>query len=268
LILYVFFSSFVGPDLFGITYRPYGKQKKEYDMPAGPAFEDEAEFEKDLKTSDVLNTGNKPTREMEQGTGDDEFDFEQPVEIAVVRAGPISFDERDLPVVPVPSAVRPSVETSSAPSPSAGPLPEADSVPIVIGGGRGGLGKGEAIRAAAREAFKDITEVYSSGLGDHDMTIKNTQTHSTDDQTLKSAMGVNDRGNSGTIEEVDEEKMEREEREQARAKEEEELLVLNRLKALESQWSALDNFSVVEAQLSVDQSSRIISYKDAEKFFR
>ena len=70
---------------------------------------------------------------------------------------------------------------------------------------------------------------------------------------------------------MDEEGLEREEQEQMRLKEESEVIELNRIKALESQWSALDSFNVVEAQLSASQPSSsggVITYKNAEKFFR
>ena len=63
----------IGADVCGIVYRPYGKKKKDYDMPSGPAFEDEAEFEKDLLKSDLMK---KPTTSTEQNDEDDEFDFD------------------------------------------------------------------------------------------------------------------------------------------------------------------------------------------------
>jgi hypothetical protein len=41
-------------DVFGIAYKPYLKKKEEYSMPKGVAFEDEAEFERELGTTHLL----------------------------------------------------------------------------------------------------------------------------------------------------------------------------------------------------------------------
>lgn len=41
-------------DLFGIPYKPYKKKSEEPNIPKGPAFKDEAEFEKDLKSNNIV----------------------------------------------------------------------------------------------------------------------------------------------------------------------------------------------------------------------
>ena len=52
--------------MFGIAYKPFIKKKEEYSMPKGAAFEDEAEFEKDMIISRVA-------KKVEE---DDEFDID------------------------------------------------------------------------------------------------------------------------------------------------------------------------------------------------
>ena len=65
-------------DVFGIVYKPLRKKKEDYQLPSGPAFEDEAEFERELS---------QPVKAQElvsaSETEDDEFDFDDSTAVTV-----------------------------------------------------------------------------------------------------------------------------------------------------------------------------------------
>ena len=63
-------------DVFGIVYKPIRKKKQDYQLPSGPAFEDEAEFERELSQVGKAQ-GLAPVSVVE--TEDDEFDFDDGV---------------------------------------------------------------------------------------------------------------------------------------------------------------------------------------------
>lgn len=128
-------------------------------------------------------------------------------------------------------------------------------------------------RDAAKLALAEITEIYSSGVGDHEVTILNSNKQSADMTTkelsLLAKLGIKD----SAIEEIDEEELERaEERE---IEEERELHVQQELQQneLESQWAAIESIQQVQVNSgetldSADSSYQILSYREVLAIFR
>jgi hypothetical protein len=263
-------------DAFGIVYRPYGKKKQEYDVPSGPAFEDEAEFERDLLSSEVLKPAAAQTED------DDEFDFEISqsktflvssqlpaaassalggLRLTTLGGGDESFHldgessgEEDEDEREVPDDSLASVEGAVV---AEGP-PAAEIAPL-------------STRDAARLALAEITGIYSSGLGDHEVTILNSSGSSsemtTKELSLLAKLGVK----NSAIEEIDEEELEKEE--EREVQEERQLLSQQEAQQteLESQWAAVDstvrNMSLAPSG-DEESSYQVMTYKEALAVFR
>jgi hypothetical protein len=269
-------------DAFGIVYRPYGKKKQEYSVPTGPAFEDEAEFERDLMSSEVL----KPVA-AQTTDDDDEFDFEVPQAKTFHASSPTSSQS------PPPSSALASLKLTTLgggdgseyhlDGESSGEEDEEEEPPVddAATAAAEEPPAPEVIplstREAARLALAEITGIYSSGLGDHEVTILNSAQSSagaaeltTKELSLLAKLGVK----NSAIEEVDEDELERAEEREVQ----EERQLVHRQEAqqaeLESQWAAVDS-TVLTIGLgsSVGESAEesnypIMSYKEALAVFR
>ena len=122
--------------MFGITYKPFGKTKT-YETPSGPSFEDELEFEREL-ASQRHTTNKQPTVPDD----DDDFDF-SPCKVDIKIIEPL-----DEPVTEI---------TISEQVSQAEVVQKSDPV------------SSYDVMEASRLAMQSICEVYSNGLGDHEV---------------------------------------------------------------------------------------------------
>ncbi len=163
-------------DVFGIAYKPFKKPKNEYKTPAR-AFDDEIEFENDLKNSEILSKGAKP--QLDSAAAADEFDFESdcpvvsPEEIKRV----LEIQHQKQPQSDDPELMTTPVKSSSGNS-STG---EVDSPPS--GGSGDSAGRERESRGSpsnynaygdAKDALKAIVDIYGMGLGDQEIVIMNS----------------------------------------------------------------------------------------------
>jgi hypothetical protein len=183
--------------MFGITYKPYGKQKKQYNQPSGPAFEDEAEFERELLQS---RQGDKSSNNNTT-VDDDEFDLDDESIIAAaenlkkfVASSITAQNDGDLTDQ---HEVTPSNDTDKTTTPT---VVDEDA------------DKKLDILNMAKNAFKEITEVYSSGLGDHEISV--IQEKPADKTFANLQNGGLFMGVAGAMEEVDEDEIMRQEEEE------------------------------------------------------
>jgi hypothetical protein len=139
-------------------------------------------------------------------------------------------------------------------------------------------------RDAARLALAEITGIYSSGLGDHEVTILNSSSQqsgagagemSSKELSLMAKLGIKD----SAIEEVDEEELERTEEREVQLEQEHLYQQEQQKNELESQWAAVESNHVtspfsLEMELEGDEESRkeinyeIVTYKEALALFR
>lgn len=249
-------------DIFGIAYKPFLKKKDDYITPKGAAFEDEAEFEKELIVQ-------RPLRKKEE---DDEFDFD---DIPKNREVGISDD-----VAPAQkkidkfSKLRSSAEEekifmetlreenkllSKQESPKTKEAPEDtenDTMKLTT-------------KSAAKQSLDEIVGIYSSGLGDQDVRLLDIDTSKEKVAELKYSRARTKA--VGTIDEGDEDEAEREE-------EEEELREgaaiadeITLRSQLESEWDNVDanNNSSSDAHIEThDVEFCAYSYDDALSFLR
>lgn len=208
-------------------------------MPSGPAFEDEAEFEKELLESSVL------IADAHSSAADDEFDFDGdgPALVRSVLANSaiaITAIEENISKHGTVDATE--VEMSSGLDRS-GRDDTAEST------------KGKSVLDAAREALAEITGIYSSGLGDHEITLMTSKTDesaSTQSSITGAGTGTGGGGGGGgvvggTIEEVDEDELERLEEEEDRRQKEAVSSEQRRERELHMQWEAVERAGVSAA---------------------
>lgn len=258
-------------------YRPYGKQKKDYNVPSGPAFEDEAEFERDLLSSNILNPAKGEGEE-----NDDEFDFEvsQSRTFALPLSLQPSSDLSGLKLTTLGGKDGPEInlDGESSDDESSSETQEEDKAleQLQESPGETSTPSVEApmsTRDAARLALAEITGIYSSGLGDHEATILNSNQQdtvlSTKELTLLAKLGIKD----SAIEEVDEEELERTEVLEVQQEEEKLLQQEQQKNELESQWDAVEsNHSTVSPLiLEGDEEStnyQTVGYQEALSLLR
>eukprot|EP00596_Hydrurales_sp_CCMP1899_P008593 CAMPEP_0119052876 /NCGR_PEP_ID=MMETSP1177-20130426/74028_1 /TAXON_ID=2985 /ORGANISM="Ochromonas sp, Strain CCMP1899" /LENGTH=357 /DNA_ID=CAMNT_0007032587 /DNA_START=63 /DNA_END=1133 /DNA_ORIENTATION=+ len=186
-----------GPDVFGIAYKPFMKQKEEYNMPKGAAFEDEVEFQKEL---DELNR----VKNSKIIDDDDEFDLDiednsdisktviEDESVVAKRAARIAkeIEEEEAFLESLKEETRLALES------------ENKEIPIVLDLGeiKEKIEEKFSTKTLSKRALDDIVEVYSSGMGDQDVRLL--------DMNEKLNLNLKD---VGTIEEGDEDEEDREE---------------------------------------------------------
>jgi hypothetical protein len=190
------------PDVFGISYKPYKKKSEEYNMPSGPAFADEAEFEKELSESFTAKAS------LAAAPLEDEFDFDgsssspshttSSSAAEAATATPVSAIKRALETAAERAKREAEAEAAAAiaeqqrealllamknkvkaaEAATAGLLSDTDLGETHLkSGASGSLVKAEAdkkkshIMEAAKQALDDVMNVYGSGLGDHSIRV-------------------------------------------------------------------------------------------------
>ena len=248
-------------------------------MPTGPAFEDETEFEKELKSSEFhsLNRPTNPTQEAEDD--EDEFDFGDSnssaqgpdagaiaVQRALERAAERAKEEEAAALTDalkkfIPVEVEPEAKDTSTP---------AAEEPVDI-------------RKAAQAAMAEIANIYGSGLGDQEVLVmKSSASSATGDKKAvlesdaEEAVPVLPGGRFAVqaIEEGDEEaELQREEDEDALLRQEEERRHKERMK-LEEEWRDLGSTATILSSggnevLTTNTMEYVkTSYSKAESYFR
>ena len=166
----------VWADVFGIAYKPFKKTidgSGNRDASKGPrrAFEDEEEFEQDLKSSALLKEGGKSSQSQDTALSDDadnEFDFEDSPERSAVSSDLrkiLAKAAKDTSAEPyvvekIPNTIQ---EPLSACSESAAPSEEE---PVAD--------KNYDAYGNAKDALQAIVDVYGCGLGDQEIVIMNS----------------------------------------------------------------------------------------------
>ena len=242
-------------DAFGISYKPFMKKKNDYELPKGPAFEDEAEFERELLSSSMVSapTLSKIGTEALNDASDDEFDFES-VELVTATTnnnnpGTPSFNQEAL-------------RTTHSAEKSHESALEEDTDKIVI---ESNQSQKEDFRKSSQKALEEIRDVYSSGLGDHEVTLLTTQ----ENEAVRSDKIQLDMSKVSVIEEVDEEELEKQEEEQEKLEQDAMMKEKKRRDLLMSEWENIDSSSSAstnEAEIASDYIS--VKYSDVETFFR
>lgn len=248
-------------DTFGIAYKPFMKKKNSYELPKGPAFEDEVEFERELLSSSTVAA---PTLSA-VGTGqqqdpvdeDDEFDFEE-VAPGSIRA-PVVLPKF---VPDEPESVE-SKEDSGPPSETVQSSSKISNDNIVE--------KEDDFRESARKALAEIKDVYSSGLGDHEIVLLKAQENREKNGTVSSDAIMLDMSKGAAIEEIDEEELERQEEEEAQREQDQATSEMQSRATLQSQWDSVDiKCEEVggEAGGDTDETFTAVKYVQVEAYFR
>lgn len=263
--------------MFGIAYKPFTKKKEEYSMPKGAAFEDEAEFEKDMIISRVA-------KKVEE---DDEFDIDVNNDYIPVNCTPNDKEKdttNDLAEIKLKATAIELAEKRAIDNANRAAREKEEEVLFMAAiktenrlkfeenekskqkpsGGKS-FNEGEkivdgdelnsaltntskpSIRIAAKQSLDEIVGIYSNGLGDQEVLMLDVNTE--DCYTPKGRnmilKGVT------TIDEGDEEAEEREELEEVSALAEN---VLQKIK-LEAEWDSLTDIKVRDdSQISSSDS--------------
>lgn len=213
-------------DTFGIRYKP--QKKKQYRTPSGPAFEDEAEFARELAAS------KQEAQKTSVACDDDEFDIDvEPsasssadIQAAISRAAQRLEGDKETVLQEISkeiSALRAETNPQDAATSSSASAEEPEK---------------HDIRTASAQALHEITSVYSSGLGDQEVRLlfpKETSgpTDRSPSVAHESAAQV---GLVMTIEEGDEDEEEEAERQEAQ----EEAAAQAAAAAAAKQWQQLE----------------------------
>jgi hypothetical protein len=254
-------------DVFGIAYKPFLKKKEEYSMPKGVAFEDEAEFEKELSL---------PAK-VKVDTEDDEFDFD---DSSPQNAFPTSSEKNFAAQRALENAARIQREADeevrfmaalkdenrqqlqreeqllkeSAPKVSA----EVETKP--------------SIRVAAKQSLDEIVGIYSSGLGDQEvrlLSIDVSKTSSSNDHNMQVQKGASTTIDEGDEEEAEREELERDQREESALADE----TLHKTQ-LEAEWESVaantntDSLSWRQSSNAADVEYVDITYEAALEYLR
>ena len=248
--------------MFGIAYKPFNKKKEEYSMPKGAAFEDEAEFEKDMIISRV-------TKKIEE---DDEFDIDVNNDYIPSNITPNDREKDvtiDLAEIKTTATATELAEKRAIDNATRAAREKEEEVLFMAAiktenrlkfeeneklklkpGGKKIVDSDElnstptntskpSIRIAAKQSLDEIVGIYSNGLGDQEVLMLDVSTE--DCHTPKGGnmifKGVT------TIDEGDEEAEEREELEEVSALAEN---VLQKMK-LEAEWDSLTDTNVRDA---------------------
>ena len=248
--------------MFGIAYKPFNKKKEEYSMPKGAAFEDEAEFEKDMIISRV-------TKKIEE---DDEFDIDVNNDYIPSNITPNDREKDvtiDLAEIKTTATATELAEKRAIDNATRAAREKEEEVLFMAAiktenrlkfeeneklklkpSGKKIVDSDESnctltntskpsIRIAAKQSLDEIVGIYSNGLGDQEVLMLDVSTE--DCHTPKGGnmifKGVT------TIDEGDEEAEEREELEEVSALAEN---VLQKMK-LEAEWDSLTDTNVRDA---------------------
>jgi hypothetical protein len=162
-------------DSFGIVYKPFKKPQSEYKAP-GAAFEDEFDFEVDLKKS----TNTVAPIATSIGQEDDDFDFESDVNAANVLHGKTIKETIEAALARETGSSDPVIATESSESREI----MVDKITVINGNNNSSeptdAGAAESVAPTfdasrllndAREALRSYTEVYEQGLGDQEVEI-------------------------------------------------------------------------------------------------
>lgn len=235
-------------------YKPFKKPQSEYKTP-GVAFEDEFEFESELKKASQPGGSIATVATVATSNGDDDdFDFDVALDAQTALKGKSIKETIEATLA---REVEVEVEVEDAPSASSESSAvdkESNSGAVDVNNTTASTESAEAAPAStfdssrilsdAREALKSYTEVYEQGLGDQEVEIiKSFGTLDADQigaaATAKSGdVSTSAKANiiAETIEEGDEE-----EHEQAELAEQESAMRAESEKArLESEWDHLD----------------------------
>lgn len=224
-------------DIFGISYVPYKKKTAEYVLPSMPAIEDEDVFIRELNQEAVAS---KPVDD------DNEFDFDandndDALQAALDRAALKASSEPVLHVSNDDSEVSTIVDNSSE-------MEEKFSV-----------------RESAQEAFNELKNIYTSGLGDVEVRLLSSESSATTIASDGVSKGFKTSVNKNVATEVIEEGDEEAELEnEIREVEEIELIQTNQ-QLLAQVWDTLEtpaNLSKNSASHE-DVPTRFITYDEA-----
>ncbi len=198
-------------------------------MPKRPAFEDEVEFEGELKSSTLFS------QEIPASVEDDEFD----VKFLDI---PDRLIENSLSRIQIDPQLE-HIEFASEKSVNVGEIQKFD------------------LKEAAKSSFNEIASIYSSGLGDvESRTLGNSEAFSS---VGKIPSALLDLKTFDVIEECDEEAEEREERQ-----EEVIAATLHNIHAdLESEWAAIE-IQRFSSESNVDHRiESVTTYESTMKYF-
>ena len=276
-------------DIFGIAYKPFMKRGDGYSLPKGAAFEDEAEFEKEMYPSkaakdededdefdidvaeDTANNRNSENNEGFDGNkvgGSNENNVAAVEKRAVERAARAAreAEEEALFMAAVKDENRAQIEKQlEKQRGSAADVNIKEEI---------GVAK-PSIRIAAKQALDEIVGIYSSGLGDQEVLMLDVD---------KERSPKSDGGGGGTqkgvstIDEGDEEEAEREELEEETALAENVQLTMK----LEAEWANLavegdaggegrglkSLLPVSEASVEGDDCFTAVTYAEALEYLR
>lgn len=261
-------------DVFGISYKPHRSKKRETSVPSGPSFEDEKEFERELRNSEFM----KAALSTQKDEDDDEFGFDDTVgkSIAIDNSEVVRAIERAA-LRAKEEEVRDAEELAQMKlmeqvSDTAVDInPEVHLVETSV--------KEEPkinIHEAARAAMAEISHVYSSGLSTHEL-IYNASLQ--DGSNAKSGImedlegAMKDSKAIDVIEEGDEELETMKEAEAELQAKEEESLRIQQEKELEQEWMLLSEDSTDVPVLKAGDSAAVttpsrINYRAAVAYFK
>mmetsp|Transcript_22422 Transcript_22422/g.37988 ORF Transcript_22422/g.37988 Transcript_22422/m.37988 type:complete len:736 (-) Transcript_22422:112-2319(-) len=258
-------------DTFGIAYKPFMKKKNSYEMPKGPAFEDEVEFERELLSSATVTAATLATvssgqqDQITHDVSDDEFDFE---EVAPgTSRGAVVLPKFDVEPEPEPESEALKGGGDEVPPQSV----KKDHSEDGKGTATDQLQSDDDFRESSRKALEEIKEVYSSGLGDHEIVLLKAREEQEKSAPLSSDAIVLDMTKGSAIEEVDEEELERLEEEEAQREQDEATNEQQSRAALQSQWDNVDILQSAEASTvkgDEDGAFEIVKYAQVEAYFR
>jgi hypothetical protein len=213
---------------FGIAYKPYKKKDLGYEMPKIATFDDEKEFQLEMEQNSYLIEASKAISENNSFADmDNEFDFDADVPQGASSSAIADVLKRaaDREIEPIHTSDSEQAKKSEVIVPIIEDLTTAKF----------------DVRKAAKDAFSDLSSVYSSGLGDAEVRLLDSaigappplpqgKGQPASKQLVKSALTV-----TATIEEGDEE----EEAETEQREQEEQLVKQRQVSSLEAEWEAL-----------------------------
>lgn len=246
-------------DVFGIAYKPHKKKDQEYEVPKGPAFDDEAEFERDFRSNSALL---KP-KDMNVDD-DDEFDIddsatmEEPgaaveagnaikeslrraAEKAALAADEAAKLEQEMKAAAIEESRIIAADNSHTDSITSANTGTDEPGSVIASSNKKETGKFD-VRQAAKESFGEISSIYGSGLGDIEVRLLDSDSDDEDTSTSQKRSPVPSsatlsRG-GGLPETIAEEDEEEEEREELREREEVRVHAME-TQELEAQWDAV-----------------------------
>ena len=251
-------------DAFGISYQPFNKKSLGYEMPKGPAVEDELEFEHTFQSSALLQSSSVPAQ-------DDEFDFDSDAGDGDGIHGSQDLITQALERVALMALQEAEAEAAVVGISNNDPI-GADVATIATTDDTKPIARDTKfdVRKAARESFNEIASIYGAGLGDIEVRLLDHDTSSSGGHGSGSGSSINSGTTSAsllgkpllsvteTIEECDEEELEREEQ---LAEEREQIEVAQQMSREAELAAAFDALAVTEDDNSDNGGQRNV--KDA-----